>query len=110
MRTVHKSLSQKQAIIKPGKKQNLAVGSFNPDYIESLESVYDKIYTEGMFVLIAPSVLCAVVPVANIAVCLTYPGLAIYAFAKHRQKEGFFVEFNYIAADSLCFLRILHKY
>ena len=53
------------------------------DYIESLESVYDKIYTEGMFVLIAPSVLCAAVPVANIAVCLTYMGLAIYAFCKN---------------------------
>ena len=25
-------------------------------------------------------------------------------------RDSFFVEFNYIAADSLCFLRILHKY
>ena len=81
------------------------------DYIESLESVYDKIYTEGMFVLIAPSVLCAAVPVANIAVCLTYMGLAIYAFCKNiGKKEGFFVEFNYITFHSLAFLRILYKY
>ena len=61
------------------------------DYIESLESVYDKIYTEGMFVLIAPSVLCAVVPVANIVVCLTYPGLAIYAFCKNIGKKRAFL-------------------
>ena len=59
------------------------------DYIESLESVYDKIYTEGMFVLIAPSVLCAVVLVANIVVCLTYLGLAIYAFCKNIGKKEF---------------------
>jgi len=32
VRTVHKSLSQKQAIIKPGKTENLAVGSFNRLY------------------------------------------------------------------------------
>ena len=44
-----------------------------------------------MFVLIAPSVLCAVVPVANIAVCLTYPGLAIYAFCKNIGKKRAFL-------------------
>lgn len=44
-----------------------------------------------MFVLIAPSVLCAVVPVANIAVCLTYPGLAIYAFCKSTGKKRAFL-------------------
>ena len=52
------------------------------DLLETYRDAGSGVYFEGVFVLYAPSVLCAVAMLTNIVVCLVYFGLGLYAFVK----------------------------